>query len=83
MKILSVFQKSYIKYLFLGLLLFTDFIKNDTLNDFNAFSWYYLTIINSIIVLYVLIEYKYYKSRIDAIISNKISIFILDLLFGQ
>lgn len=77
MKILSVFQKSYIKYLFLGLLLFTDFIKNDTLNDFNAFSWYYLTIINSIIVLYVLIEYKYYKSRIDAIISNKISIFYI------
>ena len=74
MKILSVFQKSYIKYLFLGLLLFTDFIKNTTLNDFNAFSWYYLSIINSIIVSYILIEYKYYKSRIDAIISNKISI---------
>ena len=74
MRILDIFKKNNIKYLFLGLLLFTDFIKNTTLRDFNTFSWYYLSIINSLTVLFILIEYKYFKSRIEAVLNNKISI---------
>lgn len=64
------FFKNNIRYLFLGAYLFIEFVRYGGALDFNQFLFYYLSIVNAVVGIYILLNIGSYKAKFKLIFSN-------------
>jgi len=65
-----VFLKDNIRYLFLGGYISIEFIRFGGSIDFNQFLFYYLSIVNAVVCIYILLNIGEYKAKFKLLFSN-------------
>jgi putative inorganic carbon (HCO3(-)) transporter len=80
---LSSFLKENFKFVFLIAYVFVELIRYGGSIDFNQFLFYYISIVNTITGIYIILNKEYYLFRLNTLLNNKFFyLYISFLIWG-